>query len=257
MSMRRVFLASICVGGSIMMATVARADTVFTDTTFGNFHQGFAASTGNATLAGSQCAACGDPGSALSLVIAESDGSNLGGAFINSLFSYDPQTQGAIATISASVDKDLTVVAPPQFGFGNTFRPVIEQNGAFYTAVVFGTAVTVPIGGTTATSGFAPFTLSGLTAADFNQFDTATGLIGTNHPDFSGSTILFGIGQVLAANPMSAGSAETVTSTFDNLSISVHAVPEPATWALFMAGFGLVGWSLRRQQMRGMAIAFA
>ncbi len=33
---------------------------------------------------------------------------------------------------------------------------------------------------------------------------------------------------------------------FTNLSRGV--VPEPATWALLIAGFGLVGWSLRRRR---------
>ncbi len=257
MSLRRVIFTSMCVGGSIMMAAAAKADVVFSDGTFSNYQTGFVASTGGATLASSKCANCGDPGSALNLVISDSDGSNLGAAIINPLFSYNPQTQGTIASINASVDKDLTVIAPPLFAFGNTFRPVIEQNGAFYTAAIFGPAVTVPVGGTTATSGYNLFTAPNLTAADFNQFDTATGLIGTNHPDFSGSAILFGLGQVIAANPADAGHALTVTSTFDNLSIAVHAVPEPATWALFIGGFGLVGWSLRRRPVREATISFA
>ncbi len=257
MSLSRAFLKTLCAGVSLMVATAAHADVFFLDGTFNNYVTGFVASPGDATLAVSQCANCGDPGSGLSSTISESDGSNLGAAIVNSLFSYDPQTEGAIASISASVDKDLTVTAPPLFGFGNTFRPVIEQNGAFYTAVITGPAVTVQAGNSTATSGYNLFTASGLTAADFDQFDTTTGLVGTAHPDFSGSTIVFGLGQVIAANPADAGNALTVTSTFDNLSFTVHAVPEPATWALFIGGFGLVGWSLRRQQPRWVPIRLA
>ena len=257
MSICRVFWTSIGVSAAIITATMANATTVFTDGTFSGYTTGFVASSGGATLAVSPCSNCGDPGSALNSTISESDGSNLGAAVINPLFSYNPQTQGAITSISASVDKNLTVSAPPLFGFGNTFRPVIEQNGAFYTAVISGPSVTVPVGGSTATSGFNLFTASGLTATDFDQFDTTTGLIGTNHPNFAGSTILFGLGQVIAANPLDAGNSLTVTSTFDNLSFSVSSVPEPATWALFIGGFGLVGWSLRRQQLRRTSLSFA
>jgi hypothetical protein len=31
----------------------------------------------------------------------------------------------------------------------------------------------------------------------------------------------------------------------------VTAVPEPTTWAMFVAGFGLIGWSIRRRKAQG------
>lgn len=39
-----------------------------------------------------------------------------------------------------------------------------------------------------------------------------------------------------------------ITGTFTLLSDSTAAVPEPATWAMMIAGFGLVGASMRRRQ---------
>ena len=35
------------------------------------------------------------------------------------------------------------------------------------------------------------------------------------------------------------------------LDVSVSAVPEPATWAMFAVGTGLVGWSVRRRKDHG------
>ncbi|UAK26540.1 PEPxxWA-CTERM sorting domain-containing protein [Sphingomonas nostoxanthinifaciens] len=239
----------------------ARADVIFSDSNFvaSDYQVAFASSTGGASLTAAACTSCGDSGTALRLTISDSDGSNLGAAIINSSFTYDPFTQGAITTIDASVDKNFTAVAPPLFGYGNTFRPVIEQGGNFYTAVKFGTSVTVPAGGTTASSGFEVIALSALTAADFSQFDVTTGLVGTAHPDFAGSAITFGIGQVLAASPLSAGSAITVISDFDNLSIAVHtaAVPEPASWALMVAGFGTIGSAMRRRGKKRYGYPFS
>jgi hypothetical protein len=49
------------------------------------------------------------------------------------------------------------------------------------------------------------------------------------------------------------GSA-TVKGTFRLLSESAPAVPEPATWAMMIAGMGLVGASMRR---RSTAVSFA
>lgn len=43
---------------------------------------------------------------------------------------------------------------------------------------------------------------------------------------------------------------------FDNVSLNTAAVPEPATWALMILGFGLVGASLRRRQQAGVRFAF-
>ena len=37
------------------------------------------------------------------------------------------------------------------------------------------------------------------------------------------------------------------TSTTNNL-IEVAAVPEPETYAMLLAGLGVVGWSLRKRQ---------
>ena len=35
--------------------------------------------------------------------------------------------------------------------------------------------------------------------------------------------------------------------------ISVSAIPEPATWAMLLLGFGAIGWSLRRRPVGAFA----
>jgi len=39
--------------------------------------------------------------------------------------------------------------------------------------------------------------------------------------------------------------------------VSVAAVPEPGTWALMLAGFGLAGFAMRRQRKPGLAVRYS
>ncbi|MDB5453794.1 MAG: hypothetical protein JWO33_2372, partial [Caulobacteraceae bacterium] len=51
--------------------------------------------------------------------------------------------------------------------------------------------------------------------------------------------------------------ARGVTSEyFDNVSLDVAAVPEPATWAMMIAGFGMIGGAMRHRR-RTPAATFA
>jgi len=42
---------------------------------------------------------------------------------------------------------------------------------------------------------------------------------------------------------------------YDTIGITTGAVPEPGTWAMLIAGFGLVGAAARRRRRRGMVLA--
>jgi hypothetical protein len=227
----------------------ASADALFTDGAFNpaSYSAGFTFKADPANTIGySICAACGDPGAALAFSITEPNGGGAGFSnavgigVVNSAFTYDPAAQGAIASIAASADKDFTVSAG---AFNNGFRPLIEQDGKFYGAAAFGPTLTGP-----GTTGYVNIAVAGLTAADFTQFDPATGAFTGPHPDFAGDAITFGVAQLL-------GSANipglTVTTDYDNLRIAVTsaALPEPASASAFaLAALGL-GAARRRKRL--------
>lgn len=231
----------------VLAATPASAAINFSDGTFTPSNYTIqitdaATGSGNTVTVG-QCATCGVAGG-LGFRIMLSEPTGIGpqefGAAVNNLFSYTPSSQGTITNIDASVAKNFTVNAAT--AFNNTFRPIIYQNGQFYSAVLFGTAVTGPT-----STGFNTFDIPNLTAASFLQFDVATdAFLGTQHPDFSGSTILFGIGQLLASSNQTN---TVVTSEFDNLSFTLTtAVPEPGSLALLAAGLvGILGLQVTRK----------
>jgi hypothetical protein len=51
-------------------------------------------------------------------------------------------------------------------------------------------------------------------------------------------------------------SADNVGPLLDNVKLTVDAgVPEPAAWAMMLAGFGLVGAAMRRREK--VAVTFA
>jgi hypothetical protein len=40
----------------------------------------------------------------------------------------------------------------------------------------------------------------------------------------------------------------------DDVSVVTSGVPEPATWAMFLVGFGAIGWTLRNARSKGAAV---
>lgn len=84
---------------------------------------------------------------------------------------------------------------------------------------------------------------------------TPIGTLGSSNTTFaySGSFALdaseaFGFGIDNAGN---------VNNDSTGVNFSVTAVPEPATWAMMIVGFGFAGWSLRRRTARGSRVALA
>ena len=146
-------------------------------------------------------------------------------------------------------DKDLTVNINQNFG--NTFRPLIEQDGNFYAAAIAGP--TLLAGGTTGgTTGYNTISNPTLLAADFLQIDPATGAFGTANPNFAGDPMLFGIAQLLASSTLTGTSAIV---DFDNLNITLTNAPEPGTLALFGAGLVCLGLTWRRKHHAASAPA--
>jgi hypothetical protein len=223
----------------LFITTSAFADAVFTDSTFniGDYTvTGPFKSDSASSVTFGQCTTCGNPGDALQIQMnLPSIGDLIALGFVNASFSYNPQTQGAITSITASVDKDL-IVNQDETGAGNTFRPLIEQDGIFYMAAIPGPTVT----GTT--TGFNTLSQSGLTASNFLQYDFSTGTFGITTPNFSGDTMLFGLGQISQFNTNNL----LFEADYDNLKLDIASAPEPATLAqlgvlvALLAGVGMM-----------------
>ena len=205
--------------------------------------------TNTATLDVQNCGNCGNPGSALSVAISQPGtaavGSNVAAlGFVNSQFTYDPGTQGAITSIDASVSKNFSATvngangAPTDFfTFNNTFRPLIKQDGNYYSGFILSsTPLVTPMGGGSATTGFTTISSTGLTASNFSLFDPSTGTFDANsHPNFAGSQIDFGLFHVLGStNPEDS----TVTAVFDNYNLAVQSAGPGAPAPLL--GMGLL-----------------
>jgi hypothetical protein len=228
-------------------ATPAAAGTIFTDGTFNlaNYQTSPQFLTGTGTsLAPIQCTSCGNPGFALQVTatfpnapVPPATFDFAEQAFVNLSFLYNPTTQGAITSLFASVDKNLSVNQPSgPTPFANTFHPTIEQGGIFYFASIPGPSLpTGPAGGQTGYN-----TISGgLTAADFTEFDFGTGTSDGTHPNFAGGPMLLGLTQAFSAN--APGVTEIATAQYDNLEFAINA-PEPASVGLL--GFGVLGLGL-------------
>ena len=125
-------LLPVCAVLASCLALPAFADSItFSDGTFNLANYSGSTYSVGLTRSASQCASCGNPGSALQVAVTGNGASteNYSQAFVNSTFTYNPLTQGAITTINASVDKNVTATFAESFT--NTFRPTIFQDGIY------------------------------------------------------------------------------------------------------------------------------
>lgn len=217
----------------------ALANVVFTDTTFnlGNYLViGPYKSDPSISASYGQCAACGDPGQALQIQFSfptQVATQEVAYGFVNTTFTYNPHIQGPITVGSAAVDKNVINTASGTFG--NTFYPLIEQDGKFYLGAIAGGSYNAPI-----TTGYLHFGGTG-DATSFTQFDFTTGTFGTAHPNFAGDPIMFGLAQITTFNNVTG----TFEADYDNLTF-VISTPEPVSVALLASGLaGLIAFRRR------------
>ncbi len=165
---------------------------------------------------------------------------------INTLFTYNPGTNGAVTALDFSFD----LFGRSSVGYSRTFfgyfAPVIRQNGALFGV---GSSSIEP-GSTWSTSTFS-----------FSPASAWSSVIvgNTSLPDFTsaGGTIEFGYrflgGGICQSNNCNAAST---LASLDNYSVSVTAappppttVPEPSTYALMAAGLAGLLLVRRRRTM--------
>jgi hypothetical protein len=204
--------------------------TTFTDNTFNlaNYSESpLFKSNASASFTFDQCPTCGNPGQALQTISTlPNTGDFVAQGFVNNTFSYNPATQGAISTIDASVDKNIITNIPPggNPGAGNTFRPLIEQDGIFYLAAISGPTFN---GGTT---GYLTLAQAGLVATDFTKFDFTTGTFVAGNPNFAGDRLLFGLAQRTQSGPANL----IFEADYDNLNLKIHSVPDNGSTMMFL-----------------------
>lgn len=187
-----------------------------------------------------QCSSCGNPGSALKIVVTTSPGGVAHFQFVNNTFQYDPETYGAIGTINASVDKDVTSSGTVT----SFFWPLIRQDGIDYLAVIPGPGLTSP-----GTTGYQTISESGLVATDFVEFDFATDSFGTANPNFDGDIMKFGLASLTGPG----SGVQNSELDYDNLSIEVEtATPEPSS--LLLLASILAGLFVISRRMRGKPV---
>jgi hypothetical protein len=241
----------------LVTSVPASADILFTDNTFvpANYNNFSAIPNldSGVTATYGQCISCGNPGQALEAIVSIPTPGGAFVGFLNNTFVYDPQTEGAILSLSASVDKNLTLNRPTTY-FASFFYPLIEQSGNFYIAGIAGGT----INSGTAT-GYETISQS-LMPTDFGLYDFGTTSVPnfSSTPDFSsgGAPITFGLAPLVSAND-----AFTITVDYDNLSFDIvpdvaeAPVPEPSSLSLLsIFGMGLVlrglgpavRWKLKR-----------
>lgn len=184
---------------------------------------------------------------------------------VNSSFAYDPSVGGEISSIDASFAQLMTL-------FHNTNPVSLATAPAILRLFAFQDGAMYRVD-RRPYNGLSPDTwqsigVTGIVESDFLFFDPDDpfGAPGTAGLDFGGSAITFGL-QLAHFGVTSGGAPSTgvVRSTIaaDNFRVTLHtidpvgAVPEPATWALMIGGFGMAGATLRRSrrlQRTGLAL---
>jgi hypothetical protein len=195
----------------VLFAQHARAAVVFSDGSFDDADWSLmlsAGSSGGTAMAG-QAADGGNPGSFRDVQHEVNSTSGLVQAFhFNPAFVYEPGASGAIASVAWLIDFQ-------NFQAGQAAALLIEQGGVFTVADIF---TTTPVG----LGAWNTHAQSGITAADFGIT-----------PDFSSSAPAISFG-FLTANSGQVGMFQV---GYDNLEITITAVPEPSSLILVLVVF--------------------
>lgn len=222
----------------LLLPVTAVADVLFSDSTIdlANYTSTPVYSDQGVSLTDQNCAACGNPGGGLQVeVITPSDGGAAEFGLINNTFVYNPATEGAIASITASVDTNVIVNPAPGGGFTPVFVPLLEQGGNYYISILYGNAF---YSNDVTSIGYQTISESGLMATDFGQIDftsPSNPLLSTYNqsvnPDFSsaGTPIQVGLAPIVWVNDQFQIESDYANLSFDIAPLTT--VPEPAAIA--------------------------
>ncbi|MDP9044461.1 MAG: PEP-CTERM sorting domain-containing protein [Pseudomonadota bacterium] len=236
-------------GLSVSLVSPVRA-TTFVDQTFNLSDYTITQSlqVGTATVTQTQSGGNPSPAIEVDYVIpaVASSGSELGSVFyLNKNFTYDPASNGALASLTFMIDKNIDIVRPPSTGVTNGQSFLIFQGGSYYVdAVALGSKQNV-------------FHTADLTAGagDFSLItNLSSGAVDSSvHPSFAGGLMEFGFRNGFVFDPQTAAEVRIVEDNFSvALTPAVPAVPEPESYALLLAGLGLVGWRACARNRRAL-----
>ncbi len=166
-------------------------------------------------------------------------------------------TAAVVAVAPAAQAAPVITMSPaaPDGSFSGAFSNSGIAAGAFSDVFNF----LVPSGGTVASTISSIFTTNQLNNVSF----TSVALNGTEYTIGSTGAVEFrflpSLGvltgrQVLSVNGNSGGNG-SYAGTLAFTAAATPAVPEPATWALMLMGFGAVGYSMRRRSKVRFAYA--
>jgi PEP-CTERM motif len=163
-----------------------------------------------------------------------------------------------------TINASGTALTTP-FGFDSNTLDTSSSTAGVLSVYVTETGLTTPAGTVPFTSTFTGNTIpSGWTVKEQTFLDTANGVFAVSGGtvDMLGSQTFtsFGVNQqyasVATGSDYSLTELYTITSTgvgTSNDTIDISAVPEPATWAMFLVGFGGIGFMMRGSRRKQTA----
>jgi hypothetical protein len=131
--------------------------------------------------------------------------------------------------------------------------------------------VVKPIGGVSYDDARAMMYGDAFGRVDVDQSSSGESNFGISRGAFLSTNTVYTINAVLSAfsYPFNNGTTDLVHASFDpvvsladtsgvySIALSPAPVPEPATWAMMLAGFGLVGFGLRSRRKQAVRVTYA